>query len=61
MPNKIQRGSAQNHSLVIRVTEEDKVHLRMAADREGLSVSGLVKTLLMQEKIIQPTYLKDEV
>ena len=48
----IKRGSAMNESLVLRCTVEDKANLKVAAQSEGLSVSDLVRRVLIEKRYI---------
>ena len=52
MAMTVKRGSAMNESLVLRCTLADKAQLKLAAQQEGLSVSDLVRRLLIQNRYI---------
>ena len=52
MAMTIKRGSAMNESLVLRCTVEDKANLKVAAQSEGLSVSDLVRRVLIEKRYI---------
>jgi hypothetical protein len=56
MANTVQRGSRMNHTLMVRVTEEDKVALELESQRTGMNTSQLIRGLLIKEKIISPSY-----
>ena len=61
MANINRRGSTQNQSIVFRCTLEDKVLLKDVASKQGSSISELIRSLLIQHKLIQPTYITDEI
>ena len=44
-----------DESIIIRATKEDKASLKLAANQRGVSMSWLVRELLISEKIISPT------
>ena len=56
--NIARRGAHQDQSIVFRCTEQDKLSIRLEADKAGLSMSDLIKGLLIKEKIIDAKYPK---
>ena len=52
MAMTIKRGAAMGESLVLRCTPEDKINLKLAAQSEGLSVSDLVRRVLIEKRYI---------
>ncbi len=56
MANVTQRGELQNESIVLRVTPSDKSNILLIANREGSTISAIVKQALIRQGIIQPVY-----
>ena len=54
--NIARRGAHQDQSIVFRCTAQDKAAIRLAADHSGLTMSDLIKGLLIKEKIIDAKY-----
>ena len=54
--NIARRGTKQEESIVFRCTQQDKAAIRLEADSAGLSMSDLIKQLLIKEKIIEAKY-----
>mgnify|MGYP003677005504 CR=1 FL=1 len=52
--NLPQRGEKQHDSIVMRVAATDKAKLKLAAQRQGMSLSGLIKRALMDCNLIDP-------
>jgi hypothetical protein len=46
-------------TLAIRVTETDRANIRAAATREGTDMSHLVRRLLIEHKIIEPSGIEE--
>ena len=55
MPRTVARGSAMTQTMAIRVTENDKAEIKLAALKQGLDISQFMRQLLIREKIISPT------
>jgi hypothetical protein len=49
------RSTKMDGTLAIRVTETDRANIRAAATREGTDMSHLVRRLLIEHKIIEPS------
>ena len=56
MANVNQRGEKQNESIVLRCTPSDKANILLIANREGSTISAIVKQALIRQGIIQPVY-----
>lgn len=52
--NLPQRGEKQQDSIVMRVAPTDKAKLKLEAQRQGVSLSSLVKRALMDCHLIDP-------
>jgi predicted DNA binding CopG/RHH family protein len=48
------RGEKQDNSLVLRVSNTDKVNIQREAQRRGVTMSTLIKSLLIDAKVIDP-------
>ena len=55
MANTNSRGLRMDKSLVIRVNEQDKAELKVAAGKRGVTVCSMIRTILINEKIISAT------
>ena len=54
--NYKQRGTLQNESIVIRVTQEDKSLIKLIADKRAISMSDVVREALLANETIKPKY-----
>ena len=50
----ITRASKMNQVLSLRCTIEDRAKLKLAAQRQGIDMSALVRQLLIKEGILDP-------
>jgi len=50
------RGRAQDHSLVFRCCAEDKAALKKKASELGVTMSEIIRKLLIENEYIQPSY-----
>ena len=48
------RGQAQTEQIVIRVAPADKANIKLEAQKKGITMSTLIKSVLMDAKIIEP-------
>lgn len=58
MANIPTRGIKMSESLIIRATEEDKSSLKLKANQQGVSMSQLVRELLIRQGYIPPSSTK---
>ncbi len=52
--NTNQRGQKQNESIIFRCAPADKANVKLEANRRGVNMSGLIKALLIDARIIEP-------
>ena len=50
------RGPKMDQSFVMRVSNEDKAALKLAAVERGMSVSALIRDVLISQKILPPVW-----
>ena len=56
MANKVQRGEPMKESIIIKVTQSDKIGIELACKQRGVNMSQLIRDLMVRERIIQPAY-----
>ena len=49
------RATKMDKVIVFRATESDRAAVKLAAMQRGLDCSGLIRALLIREKILTPT------
>lgn len=54
--NYKQRGTLQNESIVIRVTQEDKSLIKLIADKRAITMSDVIREALLANETIKPKY-----
>ena len=52
--NTNQRGEKQDEVIMFRCAPTDKANIKLAANKQGLNVSGFIKSLLIEARIIEP-------
>ena len=55
--NISRRGAKQTESLVMRCTEQDKAKIQLLADKEGTSISSVIRKALIDAQIIDAKYV----
>ena len=55
--NISRRGAKQTESLVMRCTEQDKALIQLQADKQGTSISGVIRKALIDAQIIDAKYV----
>ncbi len=55
MARTISRATKMDKVIVLRATEADRAAVKLAAQRQGLDCSGLIRKLLIENKILTPT------
>ena len=48
------RSTKMNKQIIMRAHEEDLANLKMAASEKGIDVSGLIRSVLIKERLINP-------
>lgn len=54
MARTTSRGQHMDKSLVIRVSEEDDANIKIAAQRQGMDKSQMIRKMLIDARIIRP-------
>ena len=55
MARTIARSEKMMKTIVFRATDADRAALKLAAQSQGLDCSGLIRQMLIREKIFSPT------
>jgi len=50
------RSTKMEVAITFRGTEEDKINIKLAAQRSGLDLSGFIRQLLIRERVITPLW-----
>jgi hypothetical protein len=48
------RGERQRDNIVVKVSQTDKAKIKIESQRQGVTMSSLIKGLLIEHKIIDP-------
>lgn len=54
MARTISRGEKMNSRIFFRCTEDDRVAIRLEAQKRGQDMSAFIRDLLIREKVITP-------
>lgn len=56
MANKASRGEIMNDTFMFRCSTNDKAQLKLLAQEKGLSVSGFIRSILIQQRVLPTSW-----
>ena len=54
MPRTVMRSEHMKLNLIVRITHQDRINIRSAAQAKGMDISTLIRQLLITNGIITP-------